>query len=258
MRRAHWYAACLIVLAVIVVPCRAFAFFGVEAGVGIWNQTPSGTMSYKPVAGTIGDVDLKDDMNLGSETRPFARVKVELPLILPNVYFMATPMSFQGTGRKNAQISFGGQTFDLSSSIDSKVKLDHNDLALYYPIPLLKTATAGVLNIDLGLDARQIAFEGTIRGGGQTASKSMTVYLPMIYAGIQIKPIPLIGLEGEVRGISYASNNYIDYIARVKVNPIPVLFVAGGYRAETVKLDIQDVKADIKFSGPFAEVGVSF
>jgi outer membrane protein len=258
MRRAHLYIVCLFVFAVIVVPCRAFAFFGAEAGVGLWNQTPSGTLSYKPVTGTIGDVNLKDDMNLGSENQLFARVKVELPLILPNVYFMATPMSFKGTGRKNAQISFGGQTFDLTATIESKLKLDHYDLALYYPVPLLKTATLGKLNIEFGLNARQIAFEGTISGGGKTASKTLTVYVPMLYAGIQVRPISLIGIEGEVRGISYGSNSYLDYIARLKINPIPVLFVAGGYRAETVKLDIQDVKADIKFSGPFAEVGVSF
>lgn len=257
MRRAHLFAACLFVFAVLVVPCRAFAFFGVEAGVGYWHQTPSGTLGYKKILPT-DDVDLKKDLNLGSENRPFARVKVELPLILPNIYFMATPMSFQGTGRKDVTFNYGGQQFDAGFPIESKLKLDHYDLALYYPIPLLKTATLGTLNIDLGLNARQIAFEGTISGIGKTGSKSLTLYVPMIYAGIQIKPIPLIGIEAEVRGIAYGSNSYMDYIGRLKVNPIPVLYVAGGYRAETVKIDVQDVKADIKFSGPFAEVGFSF
>jgi outer membrane protein len=257
MRRAHLYIACLFILAVLVVPCRAFAFFGVEAGVGYWNQTPSGTLGYKKVTAN-DDLDLKKDLNLGSENRPFARLKVELPLIVPNIYFMATPMSFQGTGSKNATFNYGGQQFTAGVVLDSKIKLDHYDLALYYPIPLLKTATLGKLNIDLGLNARQIAFEGTISGGGQTASKSLTLYVPMIYAGIQVKPISLIGIEAEVRGIAYGSNSYIDYIGRLKINPIPVLYVAGGYRAETVKINVQDVKADIKFSGPFAEVGFSF
>ncbi|HEX9137342.1 MAG TPA: TIGR04219 family outer membrane beta-barrel protein [Nitrospirota bacterium] len=258
MRKTHLYATCLAVLVLIAVPCSAFAFFGVEAGVGVWHQTPSGTISYKPLTGTSADVDLKNDMNLGSENQLFVRAKVELPLILPNVYFMATPMSFKGNGALNRDISFNNIQFNATAFVESKVKLDHYDLAFYYPIPLLKTATLGKLNVDLGLDVRQIAFEGTITGGGQTASKSMTVYLPMIYAGVQFKPISLIGIEGEVRGISYGSNTYIDYIARVKVNPIPLFFVGAGYRAETVKLDIQSVKADIKFSGPFAEVGLSF
>jgi outer membrane protein len=256
MRRAHLYAICLFVLAVLVVPSRAFAFFGIEAGVGFWNQTPSGTLGYKKIT-AADDLDLKKDLNLGSENRPFARVKVELPLV-PNIYFMATPMSFQGTGRKDVTFNYGGQQFAAGVPIETKLKLDHYDLALYYPIPLLKTATLGKLNIELGLNARQIAFEGTISGVGQTGSKSLTLYVPMVYAGIQIKPISLIGVEAEVRGISYGSNSYIDYIGRLKVSPIPVLYVAGGYRAETVKIAVQDVKADIKFSGPFAEVGFSF
>lgn len=257
MRRAHLFAACLFVFAVLVVPCRAFAFFGVEAGVGYWHQTPSGTLGYKKILPT-DDVDLEKDLNLGSENRPFARVKVELPLILPNIYFMATPMSFQGTGSKNADFNYGGQQFQAGVTLESKLKLDHYDLALYYPIPLLKTATLGKLNIDLGLNARQIAFEGTIRGLGQTASKSLTLYVPMIYAGIQIKPISLIGIEAEVRGIAYGSNNYLDFIGRLKVMPLGPLFVAAGYRSEQLKIDVSDVKADIKFSGPFAEVGFSF
>lgn len=257
MRKTYLYAACLIVLALIAVPCRAFAFFGVEAGVGVWNQTPSGTLADQKILPT-DDLDLKDDLNLGSETRVFARVKVELPLIIPNVYFMATPMSFQGAGSKNVAFNFGGQVFNANAAINSKVKLDHYDLALYYPIPLLKTATMGMVNVDLGLNARQINFEGTISTVGQTASRALTLYVPMIYAGVQVKPIPLVGIEAEVRGIAYGSNSYMDFIGRVKLNPIPVLYVAAGYRAETLKIDVKDVQSDITFSGPFAEVGVSF
>jgi len=257
MRRAQLFAAFLFIFTVIVVPCRAFAFFGVEASVGFWNQTPSGTLGYKKVLPT-DDVDLKKDLNLGSKNQPFARVKVELPLILPNVYFMATPMSFQGTGSKNADFNYGGQQFKAGVALESKLKLDHYDLALYYPIPLLKTATLGKLNIDFGLNARQIAFEGTISGLGQTASKALTIYVPMVYAGIQIKPVPLFSIEAEGRGISYGSNHYLDFIGRLKVMPMGPLFVAGGYRSEQLKIDVSDVKADIKFSGPFAEVGLSF
>src|SRR5512147_1386157 len=110
MRRAQPFIAVLFILAVIAVPSRAFAFFGAEAAVGVWNQTPSGTMSDQKILPT-DDLDLKNDLNLGSKNQAFARVKVELPLIIPNVYFMATPMSFQGTGRKNADFNFNGQHF---------------------------------------------------------------------------------------------------------------------------------------------------
>jgi hypothetical protein len=80
----------------------------------------------------------------------------------------------------------------------------------------------------------------------------------MIYAGIIVKPIDLLSIEFEARGISYGSNHYYDYIGRLRVNPIPLVFIAGGYRSESVKIDESDVLADIKFSGPFIEAGVHF
>jgi outer membrane protein len=259
MRKIQLTFACIFVLTMLAVPSRAFALFGLDAGVGYWMQTPSGTMQYQPITGTVGAIDLKDDLNFDTQNRPFVRVKAELPLILPNIYFMATPMSFDQTALVTRPISFGGQTFGtVGVPVDSKLKLDHYDLALFYPIPLLKTATLGKLNVEFGLNARQINFEGTISGGGRTGSKSLTLFVPMIYAGVQVKPISLFSIEAEFRGIAYGENHYYDYLGRVKVNPIPLVYIAGGYRAETLKIDAQDVKADIKFGGPFIEVGVSF
>ena len=84
-----------------------------------------------------------------------ARAKVELPLILPNIYLMYTPMSFDGTGSKNVTFTYGNQTFNANAPIQSKLTLDHIDLALFYPVPLLKTATLGKLNAELGLNVRK-------------------------------------------------------------------------------------------------------
>ncbi|HTG00075.1 MAG TPA: TIGR04219 family outer membrane beta-barrel protein [Nitrospirota bacterium] len=249
----------LTVTVLFMLPYRAFAFFGAEVAVGEWWQSPSGTIAYKPVT-SIDDIDLKNDLKYDTKARPYFRAKVELPVVLPNVYLQYTPMSFEGTGSKDVNFHYGGTTFQANVPTQSKVKLDHTDLALYYPIPLLKTATLGKLNAELGLNVRQIKFEGSISQStaGLSASKDLTIYVPMIYAGVQIKPVSLFSLEAEIRGIAYGSNHYYDYLGRLKVNPIPVVFIAGGYRAEDLKIDASDVKAGIKFSGPFIEAGVSF
>jgi hypothetical protein len=80
----------------------------------------------------------------------------------------------------------------------------------------------------------------------------------MIYAGIQLKPMSLFAIEIEARGIGSGENHYYDYMGKVRINPIPLVFVAAGYRTEDIKIDASDVKAAIKFSGPFAEVGLAF
>ncbi len=259
MKRPQNVLVFLIALAMTLVPYSAFAFIGLDAGVGYWQQTPSGTLAYKPLTAS-DQLDLKNDMHLSDEGKPFVRVKAELPLILPNLYFMATPMSFEGSGPITRSITYGGQTFTAGVPVQTKLTLDHYDLALFYPIPLLKTATAGILNVELGLNARMINFDGTISQDtlGYSAAKKLTLFVPMIYAGVQLKPIDLFSIEAEIRGIAYGENHYYDYIGRLKISPIPVLYIAGGYRAEEVKIDQSDVKTDIKFSGPFAEVGVSF
>jgi len=257
MRKIQMFAISVFVLAMLAVPYRAFAFLGLEAGVGYWKQTPSGTLSYKAIS-AADELDLKNDLNYDSKNNPFVRVKVELPLVLPNLYLMATPMSFDGTGSKNVDFNFGGQNFTANVPFTSKLKLDHYDLALFYPVPLLKTATVGILNVELGLNARNINFEGTITQGTLNASKSRSFYFPMVYAGVQVKPISLLAIEGEFRGSDIGQNHYYDYIAKLRINPVPVLYISGGYRSEDIKIDESDVKANLKFSGPFVEAGVSF
>ncbi len=254
MNKAYRYAAYLMVLSLIAIPYKAFAFFGVEAGLGYWNQSPSGTLSYKGEP-----LDLRNDLNFGDKSQVFARVKVELPAVFPNVYFMATPMSFDGTSQLTRQITFGDVTFSANETLQSKLTMDHYDLALYYPIPLLKTATLNTLSIELGLDVRYIKFDSTITGSvSGVSSKNTNIYIPMIYAGILVSPISSFSIEGEFRGFVEGTKHYYDYIGRLKVMPFGPLFISAGYRSEQIKIDESDVKADANFKGPFIEAGVSF
>jgi outer membrane protein len=251
MKKSMLSLVCLFVVSLLVLPGSAFAFLGLEVGVGYWKQDPSGTLEYQGTS-----LDLKNDLKFDSKYKPYARVKAELPLILPNIYLMATPMEFSGTGNKT--VTFGGQNF--TAGFDSKLKMDHYDIALYYPLPFIKTASLGVLNAELGINARIINFEGTLHQPttGISTSKKLTLYVPMIYAGIQVKPTSSFSIEAEGRGIAYSSNHYYDIIGRLKVMPAGPLFIGAGYRYESIKIDASDVKADIKFTGPFVEAGLVF
>ena len=264
MKSIRGYVVYLFILAMLVVPYRAFAFIGLDAGVGYWRQTPSGTLAYKPILAS-DTLDLKDDLNLDSKNRPFVRIKAELPLILPNIYAMYSPMSFDGTGKKTQSFTYGDVHFDANTALESKIKLDHYDVALFYPIPVLKTATAGVLNVELGLNAKIINFDGEISGNAagirKTASISKTLAIPMIYVGVRVKPISMLSIEAEVRGIAIGESHFYDYMGMLKIMPIGPLYISAGYRAEQIKIasnQVSDVNADIKFGGPFIEIGLSF
>lgn len=114
--------------------------------------------------------------------------------------------------------------------------------------------------MEVGLNVRIMDWQAEINqpSTGISESKSLTLPVPMIYLGAQLKPVKYLSLEAEARGIAYSSNHYYDLIGRIKVQPIGPVFIAGGYRYEDVKIDQSDIKANITFKGPFLELGIAF
>lgn len=255
-----WIAGGL--LALVMLPCAASAA-GIEMAVGVWNQTPNGDISYKGTT-ALDQLSIKDNLKYRDENRVFGRIKIDTPLLFPNIYLMATPMEFSQTGSKNTTFQFGNVSIAPNVPFTSEIKLDHYDVGLFYGIPGLKPATAGILNVDLGVDARIIDFKARVSGqdalSGLTVSdsKSVVIPLPMLYLGFQVKPVTWLAVEGEARGLVYEKNHYYDLIGRLKLKPFGPLFAAAGYRYEKLKIDRDGVKADARFGGPFGEVGVEF
>ena len=250
----------MVVLTVLFIsPVRTYAL-GLEAAAGYSNQVPSGDLRYSGALGEGTDLNLKEDLNYDSKARAYIRIKADLPLFLPNIYFMATPMKFEGSGSKDVTFKFGDKEFNAGASFNSVLKADHYDIAVYYSLPFLNTATAGSLNVELGLNLRIIDFEAKISQDSlnKSATASYILPVPMVYAGVQLKPVDLFSIEAEFRGITYGSNSYYDLIARMKVKPVGPVFIAGGYRYEKIKIDHKDIKASMEFKGPFIEAGVSF
>jgi outer membrane protein len=245
----------LAVLILFAAPASSYAI-GLEVGVGGWEQEPTGDASYQG-----GDsIDVMDDADLGKETQYFGRVKVDMPLVIPNIYLMHTPMSFSGEGKIGSGFDFGDTHYD--AKFDTTLDLDHTDLALYYELPFVETATLGVLNVDLGLNVRyvdmNIEVKGSAAGVTKKESQSAQVYIPMVYAGVQLMPTDSVAIEAEYRGISVTNDSYTDLIARVKVKPFGPLFIAAGYRQQSVDIDEKDVELDMDFKGPFLEAGLQF
>ena len=58
--------------------------------------------------------------------------------------------------------------------------------------------------------------------------------------------------------ISYGGNHVIDWGAQLKLSPIPLFYVAGGYRYLDLELKDGDTRAAVKNQGPFVGVGLDF
>jgi len=242
----------------LIVPTASYAF-GLEFAVGGWNQSPQGNLAYKSI--TVGDkLDLERDSNYDDETRFTGRLKIDMPLLIPNIYLMASPMEFDGTGLKTADFKFGDDTFSANIPFYSKITLDHYDIGFYYGIPFIQTISNKIVNIDVGLNVRIYDFEVEIKQ--DTASleetEDFTLPVPMAYLAFQIKPVDILVIEAEARGISYSGNHLYSLIGRVKFNIFGPVFAAAGYRYDKLKIDEEDVEVDVDFSGPFIEAGFKF
>ncbi len=88
--------------------------------------------------------------------------------------------------------------------------------------------------------------------------RSVTVPVPMLYLGIQFMPTDQFSIEAEGRGVSIGDNQLFSLLGRARYQWKGPLFVSCGYRYDKVDVDEDDVVADVDFSGPFVEVGLSF
>ena len=260
MRKYLW------IIGLLWVPfiCSTVHAAGVEIAIGGWQQSPSGDLSYKAISDE-DQVNLEDDLGYETENRVMGRIKIDMPLVLPNIYILAAPMEFEGTGRKSGNFTFGDQRFSGNVDIDSKVRLNQYDVGFYWGIPGIRTATAGKFNIDVGLDARLVDFSAEISGESAsvpgetiTEEESITVVIPMLYAAVQIMPTDHFAIEAEARGLTVGGNSLISLMGRLRYQFAGPVFIAGGYRVDTLTIDQDDVDMDLSFSGPFLEAGLKF
>ncbi len=239
-----------------------------EVSIGAIQQKPRGYVSYE--AESDNDrIDVKNDVRLGDETKPWAKFKLEHPIpLIPNIKLAYMPMKFDGSGVLTREINWGGRRYQANADLNLSVKLDRVDTTLYYNLPFIKTATAGKLDVEFGLNVRTIMFDGKLSGKesstGQSISesKSITLPIPMGHLAAEIRPISLVSLVGELNYIGYKNNAYYDYVAGLRLNsrlrtPLKP-FVEVGYRYEKLKIDEEGVKTDLKVKGLYALLGVRF
>lgn len=245
-------------ISILTLPTTSFAW-GLEFAGGAWYQKPSGDMSFDKSTHD-DDLDLEDDLGYDDKWKAFGRLIIDTPLYFPNIYLMYTPMKWDETGSKNVNFNFGGEEFKAGVDFDSELKLNHFDVALFWGLPFISTATSDVLNIDLGLNVRLMDVKAEVEQKDLDLKESESYFLPlpMLYTGLQIKPLRYIALELEGRGTGWSSNYYVSMIGRLKVKPYGPLFVAGGYRYDYIRIDYDDLDIDAKFQGPFAEAGFEF
>jgi outer membrane protein len=235
--------------------------FGVDVSVQGEQITPSGNLGYKAQGFPSNRLSLQDDLGFDKVNTMTARIRVEWPIpLIPSIYLQATPLKFSGSGARSASFQYGDRVFSAAVPYSTSLKLDHYDFGIFYGVPFLKTATNGILDVDWGINLRVVDYKAEVLQPttGLSESKSQTVPVPMGYLGLRVSPIDPVTVYGELRGIGYADNRYVDLAAGAKVKVFMFAYVGAGYKYQNFKINYADVDSDLRFGGPYAEVGVSF
>jgi outer membrane protein len=244
----------LVSLIVLMCPGAGWAL-GVEGAVGAWSQTNDGGISNRgPELGISGDMKLDDNIRFQG------RLKIDTVPFVPDVYLMVTQTRTNGTGSKSGGFSFDDNAF-TGASFSTSLDMYEYDLALFYPVPFIKTATDGILNVEGGLNLKTLDVTLNLRQAGIDRTDSATVPIPMFYLGAQIqfiKPLDRFSLEAEFRGLSLTNDAFYDIIGRLRVNVYGPSFIAAGYRYESMSVNDGYLSIDRRVGGPFVEAGFKF
>jgi outer membrane protein len=236
---------------------------GAELAIGGWQQSLGGRLGNE-IENSDDIIDLEQDFDLDDELRFFGRANIDLPLFFPNIYLIVAPTEFDGSGSKDVVFNYGDIQFSADAELDASLSMNQYDIALYWGIPVLKTATNGIFNIDLGFNVRIVDLEASISGeellSSSTVKESVseTVPIPMAFVAVQVEPIDELSIALEGRGISIGDNSLYSIICRVRYQFAGPVFAAAGYRYETLDIDEEDILVDIDIGGPFAEIGLIF
>jgi len=233
---------------------QADTILGVYAGAGNQNFTFSGDFESSDSSDSLGNIDLDDDLGLGSEADTYFYIALEHPVpFLPNLMLASTTIEQSATSTLTRNIEFNGETFTGSSPVNSTIDLSHTDATLYYEI------LDNWVSLDLGLTIRKFDGEFKIESAGTTALEDVDFVVPLLYGKAQVD-LPFTGLYVAASGnwIGAAGNTFVDATAKIGYESVFRVGIEAGYRTINMVIDADDVEADLTFAGAYIAATVHF
>lgn len=235
---------------------NAGVFFEAKGGLGIWMAESSGDMRYKSADKfSLSQLDIDKD----SSTYLYASFEHFVPVV-PNLKMQRH--SFSDTGRATKTGQFGDTNIDIDAP--TELSFTQTDFTLYWKVPGISLATAGIVDIDVGLTAKNFSGSSAKIGSEETTFNET---VPLGYLGAQID-LPTLPIEFDLNTqySSYKSSSIQDSSVMVSYtlpfSPILVdLRVDAGYKKQTIDIDsklVSDTDIDIDTSGFFFGISAKF
>lgn len=229
-------------------------FARIEAGAGMWMQSPSGGINYTSAGESF--LDISDEE---SQVSGYAWLLVKHPLpMLPNL-----KLEYVNTVSEGRYSIIGSPITGLPTiPSTSKLEMTQIDVIPYYN---LLDNTAWV-TLDVGLDLKVINLGYTAGGIDVIDALNVdiaSVVMPLAYVRARVQaPGTNLGFEADIKTIAYGDNSVSDI--RVKVDytldMVPVIqpAIEVGYRMQSFELEEAGFALATDFEGLYLGVMVRF
>ena len=233
-------------VALLPLTTMAATVLGIQAGAGSWKHDPSGSFTAS-VADISNSADLKNDLNLAEKSEGYSYFVIEHPVpLIPNLKYVNTKLSSSGAGTIASDFTFNGTPYTATNAVTSSFTLDQTDIILYYEI-----LDNDLVSFDLGLNAKKIDGKASAVSGGSNESVTFSGTVPMLYAAAEIGLPAGFALAGEISTLSIGDNEISDVSAKVTYTTDFNLGLEAGVRTMSVKVDVDNVLANMDFKGVF-------
>ncbi len=245
-------------LALLALAAPAFALPGLEAGVRAYYWFPDLSAKIQtftpPVTGT--KFDAKDDLGVKDENFPSGEAFVRFGRVHLRVGY--TPVSYDGSKAVTRTIVFNGRTYSIGDNVVSAldVKMLDGDVQIDLLRPDIVAAS-----FNLGLIVKVKYVDGTVElaSAGVRETKDFKAPIPMVglAAGVGLLKNALRA-DARVTGVAYSGNHLYEGDVFASFVPFPFFRIQGGYRLVDLKVDKDDIVAELKMKGPYVGAQVSF
>jgi len=231
----------------------------VEIGGGIWSPSISGNMQYDGTTqGTR--VDFEDDLDLEADNGAYAYVRIDhfVPF-LPNV--RVEMQNYSADGAKVKNVKFGDKTF--SGKVNTDITLNQKDFIFYWGIPGLNALSAGIIDIELGIDIKQFDAEIKLKDTTQEESASFNTPFPMLYGAVLVDvPVIPVGFEASIKQLGSVLSEKKIKIDVTFLDLVAIKMAAEvGYKEQNIDIDdsiVDDLTLKLDNKGLFYGLNVKF
>jgi hypothetical protein len=216
---------------------------GVYQDFGISGSVQSNGTSID-VENTLG---LKDDSTVGG----FLRMDGDKH----HLWFRYLSVDYQGDVTLAVNIQFQGQTFTASSRVTSAFEYDKYELQYHYDLfNRTHFSISPLFKVDL-YDAKVRIQDST---NNLNENYSQSIPIPSLGLNVRYDPNDYFHLYGQVNGIAFDDNSFVEYQAVIGVTPIQYISLEIGYLKKTIEYDDTVDIIDIEEDGWFAGVAFTY